>query len=100
MGKVTVPEWVDESGEAVVIYVRPITLAERNKIYRYTIANSLDALVETLIQRARDIDGKAMFTYADKSHLRHGVDPNVIERVTIEINTLMPEVLPQDVEKN
>jgi len=97
---IEVPEWGDESGP-LRIYVRPATLKERDAIYRHVSAGSLEALVETLIQRARDEEGKPIFRPVDRLELMRHVDPDVIARVVAEINgdeAELPSV--EDAEKN
>ena len=67
------------------LYYRPTNLRQQDAIYKYINAGSLESLVETLIQRARDADGKRMFRSVDRRELMTEVDPAVIERVVEEM---------------
>jgi len=82
---VEVPEWGDESGP-LKIYVKPANLAIRDKIYKFASKGSLEALVETIILRAKDSDGLSLFTPADRKTFINDVDPDVIARVAGEIS--------------
>lgn len=81
--KVSVPEW------KVDIYFKPAYpfAIEQKIIQLQTQGNTVEALVETLIQKALDPEGKPLFTRFDKQSLMNEVDPNVIIRVCAEINT-------------
>ena len=78
---VEVPEWDCK------IYFKPaFTFAQQEKII--TLSNEgkmVEALVETLIVRALDADGKKVFRAAQKPKLMHEIDPNVIIRVVTEM---------------
>lgn len=78
--KIEVPEW------GLDIYTSPVTLAERTRIYAGTKGdNDYDLLVRILITKARDAEGKPMFTLADKATLLQRADSNVLIRVAAEI---------------
>lgn len=78
--KIEVPEW------GLDIYTSPVTIAERTRIYAGTKGdNDYDLLVRILITKARDAEGKAMFTVADKATLLQRADSNVLIRVAAEI---------------
>lgn len=81
MGPIDVPEW-----ETKVFYKASTTMFEESKIIELTQANkTTEALVQTLIMRARDEDGKPLFTGADKQKLMRNVDPKVILRIVTEM---------------
>ncbi len=83
---IEVPEWGDESGP-LRVHVWPANLKTRNKIYAYAKDGSLEALVESLILRARDEDKLPIFSPGDRELLMTRVDPEVIARVVQEINS-------------
>jgi hypothetical protein len=97
---IDVPEWVDENGNPTRIFIQPVSLKEKNAIFKYQADNSLEALAETMIVRCRTEDGKLMFAKADKVHLMRSVDPDVISRIVFEINTKSPEHSVEDAKKN
>lgn len=81
-GPIHVPEW------DVDIYYKPsTTLAEEAKVVELTQkGKSTEALVITLIMRARDKDGNPLFDIADQYKLMRGVDPKVILKVVTQFN--------------
>ena len=93
MKKVHVPEWECD------IYFKPtLTLKEQGKLIELASqGKQVEALCESLIVKARNIDGSKMFNFADKAALLNEVDPNVIIRVVGEINSANDE--EQDLEK-
>ena len=77
MGPIEVPEW-----DAKIYYKPSTTMFEEAKIIELTQAGkTTEALVTTLIMRARDEDGKPVFSGADKQKLMRSVDPKVILRI-------------------
>ena len=82
MKKITVPEW-----ECDIYFKQALTLREQGKLVELASqGKQVEALVESLIVKARNIDGTKMFTFADKMILLNEVDPNVIIRIVTEIN--------------
>jgi len=81
-GPIQVPEWDCE------IYYKPsTTLAEESKIIEFTQkGKSTEALVWTLIMRARDKDGKNLFDATDVQKLLRSVDPKVILSIVTQFN--------------
>jgi hypothetical protein len=81
-GPIAVPEWNTE------IYYKPATtFQQESKIVELTSqGKTVEALVEALIMRALDGDGKNIFQKADKVDLMRSVDPNIIMRVMAEMN--------------
>ncbi|MFQ5510130.1 MAG: hypothetical protein ACE5FN_12480 [Leptospirillia bacterium] len=80
LGAIEVPEW------GTTIHFRPLNLRERDRIHRFAAKDSLEALVETLIVRALDADGKPIFKSVHRTELMREVDPEVIARVCEEMN--------------
>jgi hypothetical protein len=97
MKKITVPEWDCD------IYFKPtLTLKEQGKLVELASqGKQVEALVESLIVKARNQDGTKMFSMPDKMVLLNEVDPNVIIRVVGEINSANDaEESMEAVEKN
>ena len=76
-GPIHVSEWDLE------VYYKPATtfFQEQKVIQLQQEGKSVEALVQTLINRALDEDGKNLFTLADKNELMRGVDPAVILKI-------------------
>ena len=80
--QIDVPEW------NTTIYSKPLTLSEKRKLYRNLGAKSEDVssmMVEALIMKAEDKDGKKVFTPDDRDRLMNKVDPDVVSAVATEI---------------
>jgi hypothetical protein len=96
MKYVVVPEWDD----AKIYYKSTITLREQSKLIELSSqGKTVEALVESLIVKARNEDGTKMFSMPDKMTFLNEVDPNVIIRVVGEMNTT-EDLLQEEVEKN
>ena len=94
--KVEVPEW-----EATVYFKSTITLKEQGKLIELASSGKqVEALVETLIVKARNEDGSKMFTQMDRQVLLNEVDPSVLIRVVSEINNNIDTNDMDAVEKN
>lgn len=70
------------------MYYRPITtLKMESKIVELSSqGKSVEALVESIIQKALDESGKPMFTAYDKSALMNEADPAVVLKVAKVVN--------------
>lgn len=81
-GPISVPEWETE------IWYKPATTfhQESKVIELQQQGKTVEALVQTLINRSLDENGKNIFKLADKQDLMRGVDPAVILRVISEMN--------------
>ena len=86
---IEIPEWGDEKGPAV-IYVTPMTLAEKRKLYKTGANSDLGVLADVLILKAKDADGNKLFTIEDKHALLNEVDSEVLTRVAQEILAARP----------
>ena len=92
--KVTVPEWKTD-----IYFKATYPFAVEQKIIQLqSEGKTVEALVETLIQKALDPEGKPIFGKFDKTPLMNEVDPNVIIRVCSEIN--MPVDTLEEISKN
>ena len=97
MRSVTVPEW----GDAKIFWKSATTLRDEGKILELSQAGkTVEALVESLILRARNEDGSKMFTPADKMIFLNEVDPKVLIRVVGEMNNITEDLSGDQVEKN
>lgn len=95
MLSVVVPEW-----ETTIYFKDTITLKEQSKLIELaTAGKTTEALVETLITKARNQDGTKMFNTMDKVVFMNEVDPQVLIRVVTEINSVETPTV-DEVEKN
>ena len=97
MRKVYVAEW-----ETDIYFKASNTLKEEAKLIELAQqGKTVEALVETLITKARNQDGTKMFTMPDKMIFMNEVDPSVIIRVVGDMNALVNEDMDaKAVEKN
>jgi hypothetical protein len=92
---IEVPEW-----ETKIYFKDVITLKEKSKLIELAQAGkTTEALVETLITKARNEDGTRMFQTADKVVFMNEVDPQILVRVVGEMNNV-ERASTEDVEKN
>jgi hypothetical protein len=96
MKSIFVPEW-----DAKIFFKSSITLKEQSKLIELSSqGKTVEALVESLITKARNEDGTKMFTAMDKVVFMNEVDPQVIIRVVAEINETTSEDSLDEIEKN
>ena len=94
MEVIDVPEW-----ETKIYFKKVTTLKEESKVLELTQqGKTVEALVESIIMRARNEDGTKMFSMPDKITLMNEVDPKVIIRVAGEMNGVQDTL--DEVEKN
>lgn len=93
---IEVPEW-----NCKVYFKNAVTLREQSRLIELASQNKqVEALVESLIVKARNEDGSKMFTIADKMTLLNEVDPTVVIRVVSAINQVTDQEGLEAVEKN
>ena len=93
-----IEEWKDESGNPSVIYWNPITLSEKNKLFKKSDnLSDVSILADIVVMKALDKDGKKIFKLDDKMDLMTKVDSDVLSRIA----TAMVQVIsPEEVKKN
>jgi hypothetical protein len=84
--KIEVPEW------KLTIYSTPVTLAEKNRLYRKSKEHDIELLVDVLILKAQDENGKKLFEIDHKITLLNKADSNVIARVS---NAILSDESPK-----
>lgn len=96
MKSVEVPEWNSK------VYFKTVsTLKDESRIVELTQqGKTVEALVESIIVRARNEDGSKMFSVADKPTLMNEVDPGVIIRLAGEMNSATAADTLEQAEKN
>jgi hypothetical protein len=97
MRKIHVKEWNSD-----IYFKSSNTLKEQAKLIQLAQeGKTVEALVETLILKARNQDGTKMFTMPDKVVFMNEVDPEILIRVVGQINAVADEDFDQaQVEKN
>jgi len=95
---IEVPEWKDEDGKPTVIYWNPITLSEKNKLFKKSDNMSdVSILADIVLMKALDKNGNKVFTLEDKLALMHKVDSDVLSKVA---TAMVQAINPEEVKKN
>jgi hypothetical protein len=81
---IEVAEWGD-GANPLYIHCSPLTLAQKNRLYKMAKEDDLSLMVEALIMKAKDADGNCLFSRADKPDLMRNCDPDVLIRVATNI---------------
>lgn len=85
---IEVPEWGDDSGPAK-IYFKPImNMYEKSVLFNSYNQDRIAYLVDEIIERSLDVDGKKLFHEADKTDLMYGVSESVVTRIAAEMGSL------------
>jgi hypothetical protein len=95
LAKIDVPEWESE------IYFYPTTpLKEESSILKLQQeGKTVEALIQSIIVKARNADGSKMFAPADRVTMMNEVDPQILMRIAGQLNGIDVDSL-DDIEKN
>jgi len=98
---IEVDEWKDDDGKPSVFYSEPLTLEERNIIFKkFKDSVDLTILVDLLIMKLQVKNDKGeiikAFQAEDKFALRKKSDPKVIERIA---NKIFADTSQEEAEK-
>jgi hypothetical protein len=95
---IEVPEWKDEDNKPTVIYWNPITLSEKNKLFKKSDNMSdVSILADIVLMKALDKNGNKVFTLEDKIPLMHKVDSDVLSKIA---TAMVQAINPEEVKKN
>lgn len=98
--RLVLPEVVDDDGAAVPIYVRQLTLAERDKLLQLLQAGDRGEAhynAEIAIRCAEDKEGNAIFRKEDKPALMRSVGMVAVAKIAYAATHAVPL---EDAEKN
>ena len=84
--KIEVLEW------KLTVYAAPVTLAEKNRLYKKSKESDMELLVDLLIMKATDANGQKLFTLEHKPTLLNKADSNVVGRVA---NAILADEAPK-----
>lgn len=82
---VEMPEW-SEGDETCVIYFTPFTLEDLKKIRSKAKDSEEEMVVYTIITKALDKNGNALFSLEDKQKLMRRVPSDQLSRLVVEMN--------------
>ena len=83
--EIKVPEWTEDGEETLVIYAKPLTLAEMSRLQRYAKDDDVALMAYCLIDKALDAEGNKLFDKGDKHTFMNRVDKDLLARVATEI---------------
>jgi hypothetical protein len=93
--KITVPEW-----DCEIYYRATSSMATEAKILKLTTdGKTAEALVESIVQKALDAEGKKVFHETDRAMLMNETDPAVLVRIATALNNASADSI-EAVEKN
>lgn len=96
MKSIKVPEW-----DLEIFYKPTNTLQEEGRLIKLAQeGKTVEALVETLIIKARNADGSKIFKLADKPTFMNEVDPLVLMRVVGDMNRDSDDDTVENLSKN
>jgi len=83
---ISVPEWGDDNGP-LEIHVMPMTMAEVNMIGKVASkkASNIEQAANIIVVKAKDKDGKRLFTIADRDKLMQEADYRVVSCIAEKI---------------
>ena len=84
-----VPEWGDSPDKPLKIYYKPaINFMAQGKILAlFKQDKDSEAVVQSLIIKALDADGKHIFQQSDMQSLLREVDPDIVSRILSDMST-------------
>lgn len=90
-----------EEWDTTIYYRSTSSLQAESEVVELTRkGKSIEALVVSIINKARDENGKHIFKKLDKDKLMREVDPQVVLRISSVLNGGDAETTVEDVEKN
>ena len=84
--RIEVPEW------KLTVFAAPMTLAEKNKLYKKSRENDMELLVDILILKACNEQGEKLFNIDNRLVLLNKADSNVVARVA---NAILSDDAPK-----
>lgn len=83
---ISVPEWGDEHGP-LEIHVFPMTMAEVNSMGKIASkkASNIEQAANIIVVKAKDKDGKRLFSINDRDKLMQGADYRVVSHIAEKI---------------
>ena len=95
LNKLHVPEWNMD------IYYRTTSsfADEKKMIAHQTKGEIVEALIQSIISKARDKQGKKIFSEAHKDQLMKEADPKVLTRVATQLNNAQLTLSQEDARK-
>jgi len=83
---ISVPEWGDDNGP-LEMHVLPMTMSEVNMMGKIASkkASNIEQAANIIVVKAKDKDGKRLFTITDRDKLMQEADYRVVSRIAEKI---------------
>lgn len=94
------PEWLDDEGNPTVLFVKPLTMADRRRLDMKHKDDSAERMVTICIRNVFDAEGNAVFEESDRRQLLTGVSSTPLQRLAFAASGLSLEDLIGQAEKN
>lgn len=95
LNKLHVPEW-----DMDIYYRTTSSFADEKKMIAHqTKGEIVEALIQSIISKARDKTGKKIFSDAHKDQLMNEADPKVLTRVATQLNNAQLTLSQEDARK-
>ena len=95
---IEIPEWKDADENPTIVYWNPITLSEKNKLFKNSSnLSDVSILADIVIMKGLDKDGNKIFTLEDKLVLMHKADSDILSRIA---TSMVQAITPDEVKKN
>ena len=95
LNKMHVPEW-----DMDIYYRTTSSFADEKKMIAHqTKGEIVEALISSIIAKARDKNGNRIFSEAHKDQLMNEADPKVLTRVATELNNAQVTLSQEDARK-
>ena len=93
--KLHVPEW-----DMDIYYRTTSSFADEKKMINHQAKGEIvEALVQSIVSKARDKQGKKIFSEAHKDQLMNEADPKVLTRVATQLNNAQLTLSQEDARK-
>jgi len=84
---IDVPEWSTKDEKAKVYYKGAMTGRQQAQIFKhYSDGKQVEAVFMSLIMRALDVDGKAIWRANELNEMMREYDPDIVGRIVEEIS--------------
>jgi hypothetical protein len=95
LNKLHVPEWNMD-----IYYRHTSSFADEKKMIAHQSKGEIvEALISSIISKARDKQGKKIFSEAHRDQLMHEADPKVLTRVATQLNNAQLTLSQEDARK-
>lgn len=82
---IEVPEWGEGEEPAKIYYRKVMSHKTQRQINEHAKDGDIEALIDIIILRSLDVDGKSLFRQSNRTDFQRLIDPEVLGRVCGEM---------------